>query len=86
MGISYLRRCHRQTPRLRSPNLWIIIILFVALTLSRYMEFLSGIPVLGDISLPGTLGLARHSLERLLCLLLVLYFGWALGVIDIGAL
>jgi len=82
MGISYLGRRDRQIARLRSPHLWIIIVLFVALTLSHYSELLSEIPVLGHISLPAALGLSRHSLERLLYLLLVVYSGWALGIIG----
>jgi two-component system sensor histidine kinase DegS len=86
MGISYPGRYHRQIPRLRRPHLWIIIILFVALTLSHYTELLSEVPILCHISLPAGLGLARHSLERLLYLLLVLYSGWALGIILGGAL
>ncbi len=86
MGISYLGRYHRQIPRLRGPHLWIIIILFVALTLSHYTELLSEIPILCHISLPAALGLSRHSLERLLYLLLVLYSNWTLGIIGGGAL
>jgi len=42
--------------------------------------------VLCHVSLPVALGLDRHAVERLLYLLLVLYSGWALGVIGGGAL
>ncbi len=82
MGISYVRRYGRQIPGLKNPHLWIIIILFVALTLSHYTELLSKTPILCHVSLPISLGLSRHSLERLLYLLLVLYSGWALGIIG----
>lgn len=86
MEISYTGRHHRQIPRLKGPHPWIIIILFVALTLSHYTELLSETPVLCHISLPTALGLDRHAVERLLYLLLVLYSGWALGVIGGRAL
>jgi two-component system sensor histidine kinase DegS len=72
MGISYLREYQGQTPRLRNPHLWIIIVLFVFLTISHFTQFL----------IPAALELSRHSLERLLYLLLVLYAGWTLGIIG----
>jgi PAS domain-containing protein len=78
MGISYLRDYRRSTPRLRNPHLWIIIILFVVLTLSHLSQ--------GVFSLPAALGLSRYSLERLLYLLLMLYAGWTLGIIGSGVL
>lgn len=76
MGISYLRQYRGPTPRLRNPHLWIIIILFVFLTISHFTQFL----------IPVALELSRHSLERLLYLLLVLYAGWTLGIIGGAAL
>jgi len=84
MGLSYLREYRSQTARLRlrNPNLWIIIILFAALTLSHFTQLSTQIPSLGLDSLPAVLGLARHSFERLLYLLLVLYAGWTLGIIG----
>lgn len=66
---------------MRNPHLWIIVVLFAGLTLSHYTEFLSEIPIL-HISLPAGLGLSRHSVERLLYVLLVLYAGWAIGTIG----
>ena len=36
--------------------------------------------------MPAALELSRHSLERLLYLLLVLYAGWTLGIIGSAAL
>ena len=86
MGISYLREYRRQTPRLRNPHLWIIIVLFVFLTISHFTQLLFQIPFLGEISMPTALELSRHSLERLLYLLLVLYAGWTLGIIGGAAL
>ncbi len=82
MGISYLREYRGQVPGLRNPHLWIIIVLFVFLTISHFTQLLFQIPVLGEISMPAVLGLSRHSLERLLYLLLVLYGGWTLGIIG----
>jgi two-component system sensor histidine kinase DegS len=82
MGISYLREYRRQPPGLRNPHLWIIIILFVVLTLSHFTQFPTQLPFLGELSLSTALGLSRHSLERLLYLLLVLYSGWTLGIIG----
>jgi len=76
MGISYLREYRGQTPRLRNPHLWIIIVLFVVLTISHSTQLL----------MPAALELSRHSLERLLYLLLVLYAGWTLGIIGGAAL
>jgi len=86
MGISYLREYQGQTPRLRNPHLWIIIVLFVFLTISHFTQLLFQIPFLGEISMPAALELSRHSLERLLYLLLVLYAGWTLGIIGGAAL
>jgi two-component system sensor histidine kinase DegS len=86
MGISYLREYRSQTPRLRNPHLWIIIILFGALTLSHFTQLSAQIPPLGLDSLPTALGLSRHSFERFLYLLLVLYSGWTLGIIGGAAL
>jgi PAS domain S-box-containing protein len=78
MGISYLRDYRRSTPRLRNPHLWIIIILFVVLTISHLSQ--------GVFSLPTALGLSRYSLERLFYLLLMLYAGWTLGIIGSSVL
>jgi len=82
MGISYLRKYRGQVSGLRNPHLWIIIVLFVFLTIAHFTQLLFQIPVLGEISMPAALGLSRHSLERLLYLLLVLYAGWTLGIIG----
>ena len=76
MGISYLREYRGQTPRLRNPHLWIIIALFIFLTISHFTQLL----------IPTALELSRHSLERLLYLLLVLYASWTLGIIGGAAL
>lgn len=86
MGISYLREYRGQTPRLRNQHLWIIIVLFILLTISHFTQLLFQIPFLGEISMPATLELSRHSLERLLYLLLVVYAGWTLGIIGGAAL
>ena len=74
MGISYLREYRGQVSGLRNPHLWIIIVLFVFLTISHFTH--------GVFSMPAALGLSRYSLERLLYLLLVLYAGWTLGIIG----
>ena len=86
MGISYLREYRGRIPGLRNPHLWIAIILFILLTLSHFTQFLTQLPLLGGLSLSTALGLSRHSLERLLYLLLVLYSGWTLGIIGGAAL
>ena len=85
MGISYLRKYREQAPGLRNPHLWIIVVLFVFLTLSHITQLLSLIPFLGEISMPAALELSRHSLERLFYLLLILYASWTLGVIGSAA-
>jgi len=85
MGISYFRKYREQAPGVRNPHLWIIIALFVLLTVSHFTQFVSQIPVLNEISIPATLELSRHSLERLCYLLLILYAGWTLGIIGGGA-
>lgn len=85
MGISYLRKYREQAPGLRNPHLWIIIGLFIFLTLSHITQLLSLIPFLDEISIPAALELSRHSLERLLYLLLILYAGWTLGIIGSAA-
>jgi len=77
MGISYLREYRGQVSGLRNPHLWIIIVLFVFLTISHFTH--------GVFSMPAVLELSRHSLERLLYLLLVLYAGWTLGIIGSAA-
>ena len=84
MGFSYLRKYRSQTARLRlrNPHLWIIIILFGVLTLSHFTQLSTQIPSGGWGSLPTVLGLSRHSLERFLYLLLILYAGWTLGIIG----
>jgi two-component system, NarL family, sensor histidine kinase DegS len=82
MGISYLRKYRGQALRLTNVHLWIIVVLFVFLTLSHFTQLLSHIPGLSQISMPAALELSRHSLERLLYLMLVLYAGWTLGLIG----
>lgn len=82
MGISYLRKYRDKAPGLKNPHLWLIIVLFVFLTISHFTQLLSQIPFLSQISLPAILELSRHSLERFLYLLLMLYAGWTLGIIG----
>jgi PAS domain S-box-containing protein len=82
VGISYFRKHRGQTPGLRNPHLWVIIVLFVFLTISHFTHILSHIPVLTEISLPAALELSRHSLERFLYLLLMLYAGWTLAMVG----
>ena len=82
MGIGYLRKYWEQAPGLRNPHLWIIVVLFIFLTISHFSQLLSQIPFLSEISLPAVLEISRHSLERLLYLLLILYAGWTLGIIG----
>ena len=82
MGISYLRKYRGQAPGLRNPHLWIIIVLFVLLTISHFTQLLFQIPFLSDISLPAVLEISRHSLERFFYLLLILYAGWTLGLVG----
>jgi PAS domain S-box-containing protein len=82
VAISYLRRDRGQAPGLRSPHLWIIIVLFAFLTVSHFSETLTQIPLFARISIPAVLELSRHSLERFLYLLLMLYAGWTLGIVG----
>ena len=86
MGLGYLREYLKQSPRLRNPHLWIIIVLFIFLTISHLTQLFLDIPILGEISMPAGLELSRHSLERFFYLLLVLYGGWTLGIIGGAAL
>ena len=82
MGISYLRKYRGQAPGLRNSHLWIIIVLFVFLSISHFTQLLSQIPFLSEISLPTVLEISRHSLERFFYLLLILYAGWTLGIVG----
>ncbi len=82
MGISYLRKYRRQAPGLSNPHLWIIIVLFVFLTISHFTQLVSQIPFLSEISIPAVLELSRHSLERFFYLFLMLYAGWTLGIVG----
>ena len=86
MGISYIREYREQISGLKNPHLWIIIVLFVFLTISHFTQLPSQIPFLREISIPSVLELSRHSLERILYLLLMLYAGWTLGIIGSAAL
>ncbi len=86
MGISYIREYRGQVPRLKNLHLWVTIALFVFLTISHFTQLPSQIPFLSEISIPAVLELSRHSLERLIYLLLVLYSGWTLGIIGGAAL
>jgi PAS domain S-box-containing protein len=52
------------------------------LTVSHFTEILSQVPLFAEISLPEVLELSRHSLERFLYLLLMLYAGWTLGLVG----
>jgi two-component system, NarL family, sensor histidine kinase DegS len=82
VGISHIREHRGHRPGLGNPHLWIIVVLFAFLTIWHFTELLTGIPILGDISLPAFLGLSRHSIERFLYLLLMLYAGWTLGIVG----
>jgi two-component system sensor histidine kinase DegS len=81
MAVSYFRKYRDRAPGLTNPHLWIIIVLFVLLTISHFAQSLPQIPVLHSTSIPAALELSRHSLERLCYLLLILYSGWTLGLI-----
>jgi PAS domain S-box-containing protein len=82
VAISYFKKYRGHAPGLRNPHLWIIIALFVFLTISHFAQTLSQIPLFSEISLPAVLELSRHSLERFLYLLLILYAGWTLGIVG----
>jgi len=82
VGLSYVRKHRGQGPGLGNPHLWIIVVLFTFLTIQHFTELLAGVPILGDISLPAFLALSRHSIERFLYLLLMLYAGWTLGMVG----
>mgnify|MGYP000123671124 CR=1 FL=1 len=86
MGISYLRKYRGQVAGLRNPHLWIIIALFAFLTISHFTQLPSQTTFLRGISIPAIIELSRHSLERFIYLLLVLYAGWTLGIIGSAAL
>jgi len=67
-------------PQAEKPALLIIIVLFVFLTISISPRFC--LTYLGLMNLaPAVLELSRHSLERFLYLLLMLYAGWTLGLV-----
>jgi len=82
VGTGHIREHRGHRPGLRNPHLWIVVVLFAFLTIWHFTELLVGIPILGDISLPAFLELSRHSIERFLYLLLMLYAGWTLGTIG----
>jgi PAS domain S-box-containing protein len=82
VAISYFRKYRGQAPGLGNPHLWIIIVLFILLTISHFTEILSQIPLFTETSLPAVLELSRHSLERFLYLLLMFYAGWTLGLVG----
>lgn len=74
----------KSVPGLRSPHWWVALAALVLLTLSHFSGRageVAGLPV----SLSTMLGLERHSLERFLYLLLVLYSGWFLGIVVAGS-
>ncbi len=82
MAISFFRKYRGKAPGVRNPHLWVIIVLFVFLTISHFTQILSQIPLFPEISLPGVLELSRHSLERFFYLLLMSYAGWTLGIVG----
>ena len=82
MRTGHFREYRTGGAALANPHLWIAAVLFVFLTIAHLTELLSAIPFLGDISLPATLGLSRHSLERFFYLLLMLYAGWTVGLVG----
>lgn len=69
----------------RRPHFWIIVVLFIIVGLSHYHEFLENVPVIGKISTSIFFGTERHTVDRLIFLLLIVYSGWALGVRASGA-
>ncbi|MFW6150525.1 MAG: PAS domain S-box protein [Chloroflexota bacterium] len=69
----------KSVPGLKSPHWWVAAAVFLVLTLSHFSSQIAEASPL-HISLPTMLGLERHSLERFLYLLLVLYSGWFLGI------
>jgi PAS domain S-box-containing protein len=83
MGISYLRKYREQCPRLKSPHLWIIVVLFAFLTAAHFAGLLSHVPIFDGISV---LQISQYSFERLGYLILILYGGWTLGLIGSAGL
>ncbi|MFU8795872.1 MAG: PAS domain S-box protein [Dehalococcoidia bacterium] len=82
MGTGNAKQQRRPTSGLRNPHFYVVAALFAFLTICHFTEILAEIPILGRISAPEVLGLSRHSLERFLYLLLMLYAGWTLGMIG----
>lgn len=69
----------------RRPHFWIIVLLFIIVGISHYHEILESVPVIGKISTSIFFGTERHTVDRLIFLLLIVYAGWALGVRASGA-
>jgi two-component system sensor histidine kinase DegS len=64
----------------RNFHIGLIIFIFIILTLSHYHELLVGIPVLDKICVASLLSLSRHTIERFLYILLIIYACWTLGI------
>lgn len=63
----------------RHVHAYIIVCLFLLLTIPHYQELLVGVPFLGKIDVLFLLGLSRHAVERFIYPLLVAYASWTLG-------
>jgi two-component system sensor histidine kinase DegS len=68
------------TKRWQIFNICFITISFLLLTLYHYHGLLVGIPVVADVSITSFFGLSRHTIERFIYILLIIYAGWSLGI------
>ncbi|MBN1367818.1 MAG: GAF domain-containing protein [Dehalococcoidales bacterium] len=62
---------------LRNPHLWIIFALFTAISLLQYVEMMG---IAGTTFPSYHWGLTRHSFDRLLLLIPIIYANWIFGV------
>ncbi len=69
---------NRLTGVLRKPGLWIILLLFIVLTIPHYEETF-GYPIFFT-NIVSNLGLTRHALERILLLVPVVWSGFLFGI------
>jgi len=84
MGVSFLTS--KSKPILLSPHFWIIVGLFAVTSISHYHELLQNVPIIGQISTSVFFGVERHTVDRLIYILLIAYAGGVFGVKVGGAI
>ena len=78
MGVALLTS--KAKPVVRSPHFWIIVVLFTLTTIGHYHELLQNVPVIGQISTGVFFGLSRHTWERLIYIVIIVYSAGIFGV------